>query len=97
MDEFVIQRLFGAGAVFTNGGEAVKRVNPVRVFLRDVLDLFPNQAKVYVFRIYIPAPTPALPHGGGSRSAADSAYRTKWRLKNAVSLMLQGFKRGQNL
>ena len=25
------------------------------------------------------------------------AYRTKWRLKNAVSLMLQGFKRGQNL
>ena len=36
------------------------------------LDLFPNQAKVYVFRICIPAPTPALPHGGGSRSAADS-------------------------
>ena len=25
------------------------------------------------------------------------AYRTKWRLKNAVSLMLQGFKRGQRL
>ena len=53
MDEFVIQRLFGAGTVFANGGEAVKRVNPVRVFLRDVLDLFPNQAKVYVFRIWV--------------------------------------------
>ena len=26
-----------------------------------------------------------------------TAYRTKWRLKNAVSLMLQGFKRGQRL
>ena len=26
-----------------------------------------------------------------------AAYRTKWRLKNAVSLMLQGFKRGQRL
>ena len=26
-----------------------------------------------------------------------SAYRTKKELKNAVSLMLQGFKRGQNL
>ena len=26
-----------------------------------------------------------------------SAYRIKWRLKNAVSLMLQGFKRGQRL
>ena len=25
------------------------------------------------------------------------AYRTKKELKNAVSLMLQGFKRGQNL
>ena len=25
------------------------------------------------------------------------AHRTKWRLKNAVNLMLQGFKRGQNL
>ena len=28
---------------------------------------------------------------------AEKAYRTKWRLKNAVSLMLQGFKRGQRL
>ena len=36
-----------------------------------LLVLFPNQAKVYVFGICISAPTPALPHGGGSRSAAD--------------------------
>ena len=27
----------------------------------------------------------------------EEAYRTKKELKNAVSLMLQGFKRGQNL
>ena len=37
-----------------------------------LLDLFPNQAKAYVFWNLYPCPTPALPHGGGSRSAADS-------------------------
>ena len=37
-----------------------------------IVDLFPNQAKVYVFSNLYPCPHPNPPHGGGSRYAADS-------------------------
>ena len=77
---------FAPEALFKGDKQVVNRVK------RSFLNKLPKSLNIFNVMAM-----PLLIFGFGMGSAFFRAHRTKWRLKNAVNLMLQGFKRGQNL